>query len=59
MPGGGPEDIFIWGGHQKCINHLGGTIQKISKKVGGAPKIMYNNHKISAIIHCNINVNAI
>ena len=55
---GGAKDI--WGGHQKFINHLGG-LPKISRKGrGGAPKIMYNNHKTSAIIvHCNINVNAI
>jgi hypothetical protein len=59
----GAEDIWWGGGHQKCINHLGG-IPKISRKVvWGIPKIskiMYNNHKTSAIIvHCNINVNAI
>jgi hypothetical protein len=49
------------GGHQKIINNLrGGGLPKISKKGRGASKIMYNNHKTSAIIvHCNIDVNAI
>jgi hypothetical protein len=56
LGGGGAEDI--WGGHQKFINHLGGATKNI-RKVGGPPKIMYNNHKTSAIIYCNINVNGI
>ena len=32
---GGAEDI--WGGHQKCINQLGGGYQKYQRKVGGPP----------------------
>jgi hypothetical protein len=56
MLGGGGRYLE---GHLKCINHLGGY-QKYQRKVGGPPRLMYNNHKTSAIIvHCNINVNAI
>jgi hypothetical protein len=59
MLGVGLEDI--WGGAPKMYKQLRGDYQKYQRKVGGAPKIMYNiNHKTSVIIvHCNINVNAI
>jgi hypothetical protein len=59
MPGVGPEDFF-WGGTKNVLTTWGGGYQNYQRKVGGAPKIMYNNHKTSAIIiHCNINVNAV
>jgi hypothetical protein len=51
MPGVGRK--IVWGGGTKnVLTTYGGGLQKISKKVGGAPKIMYNNHKTSAITHC-------
>jgi hypothetical protein len=60
MLGSGPEDI--WGTTNK-LKPLrgggGGGLPKISKKCRGPPKIMYNNNKTSAIIHCDINVNGI
>ena len=42
MPGGGLEDIWGGGRHQKCINHLGGGLPKISEKGRGGAEIMYN-----------------
>jgi hypothetical protein len=54
---GGPPKTYF--NKLKPLRGGGGGLPKISKKCRGPPKIMYNNNKTSAIIHCDINVNGI
>jgi hypothetical protein len=58
MPGGGLEDIWGGGRHQKCINHLGGGLPKISEKGrGGTRNNVQYNQKTSAIsIFAQVNI---